>query len=328
MTHVSWPEINAFHQIRKTLVKWPELLGGRNTVRYRGKVKIHGTNAAVQVKHGNNCIAQSRERIIGTGNDNCGFAAWVESMKDKWLATNVPDALVFGEWCGPGIMKGTAINKIPNKVFAVFAVQPFDDLTKLIVEPVEITPYIVGVPDTYVIPWYGAEDIEIPWLDQPEVLEPIAARINEHVKIVEACDPWIKAQFDQEGIGEGIVFYPVSHPGRKHFGDLAFKAKGEEHKIVAKAKPAQLDPSIAAGAKEFAKMVCTPARLEQGARAVCDGELKFDAKLIGPFLAWVNRDIAKECEAELDASKLDRKITNREVQAYARNWYLTESRKL
>jgi hypothetical protein len=323
MAHVNWPEIEGFHNIRKTLVKWPELLGGRNVVRYRGKVKIHGTNAAVQVKHGKNCIAQSRTNIIGTGNDNCGFAAWVESTKEKWLATQVPNALVFGEWCGPGIMKGTAVNKIPNKIFAVFAVQPFDDLTQLIVEPSEIAPYVAGVPDTYVIPWLDHEDLEVRWLDQAEVLEPIAEEINIRVAAIDMCDPWVKAQFGQDGVGEGIVYYPISHSGRKAFGDLAFKAKGNHHKMVAKQKPVQVDPAIAQSLQDFAMLVCTPARLEQGITESAASD--FDVKNMGKFLQWIMADVEKECRAEIEASHLEQRAAKKACMNYARIWFMKKS---
>jgi len=115
VSHISWPEIEGFHNVRKSVQKFPELLGGSTTVEYRAKVKLHGTNAAVQVR-GDKVLAQSRTQIIGPGGDNAGFAAWVESNQEEWKAAAAGKPMIFfGEWCGPGIMKGVAINKIPSK---------------------------------------------------------------------------------------------------------------------------------------------------------------------------------------------------------------------
>lgn len=325
MSLIRWPEIEAFHQVRRELDHYPELLGGRKVVRYRGKVKLHGTNAAVQVKS-NNVIPQSRENILGTGNDNAGFAAWVATVKDEFLK-RCDDYVIFGEWCGPGIMKGVAITKIPNKIFAVFAAQPLDKLEELIVDPYELLPLVDGIPNVHVIPWIG-EDIEVAWLDTPDLLVPVTEEINRRVAKIDECDPWVREVFDIDGPGEGIVFYPVSHKGRKHFSDLAFKSKGDKHKIVGKTKPAQVDPTVASGAKMFAEMFVTEPRCEQGARAIASGELVFDQKKIGEFLKWMNLDVAKECQAELEASKLDPKLVGKMIQIRAREWYIAQTRKL
>lgn len=85
-------------------------------------VLVHNSNAAVSIDDGN-FIAQSRTLIIDEKNDNAGFARWVNTNKEYWsnIKTNV-QTTIFGEWCGPGIQAGTAIQQIPNKIFAVFAI--------------------------------------------------------------------------------------------------------------------------------------------------------------------------------------------------------------
>ncbi|MCH7880863.1 MAG: hypothetical protein IIB69_04640, partial [Proteobacteria bacterium] len=65
-----------------------------------GKIKLHGTNAGIVIKNSGDVFAQSRSSIIGTGNDNAGFAAWVESTTDVWTDIQViPQITIFGEWC-------------------------------------------------------------------------------------------------------------------------------------------------------------------------------------------------------------------------------------
>lgn len=342
--HIKWTEIESFHNIRKYTAAYPQLLGGNSKVTYRGKVKLHGTNAAIQVLADGTVLAQSRTSVITSTSDNAGFAKWVEENKEHWsnlttsyypnqlnkkyLGSSDQSIVVFGEWCGPGIQKGVAVNQISKKIFAVFAVQalPGDEL---IVDPEVIQELIQHSPDTYVLPWYG-EEINVNWFEPAEELEKAVALINLEVAKVEKCDPWVQAIFGVEGVGEGIVYYPVSHPGRKAFGDLCFKAKGDEHKNVKTAKPAQVDPVVVEGASAFAALVVTEARLEQGARAINDnGELVFDLKNMGKFIGWISKDVVKECTAELEASGLTwDKHVQKQVGDTARIWYLDKCKSL
>jgi hypothetical protein len=329
MSFISWPEIESFYAVRKSVEKYPQILGGNSTISYRAKVKLHGTNGAVQIR-GNTVMAQSRTTMLGTGADNAGFAAWVESMADRFREAfaGKPPMILFGEWCGPGIMKGVAVNQIPNKVFAVFAAAeiPVEDDSFFIVEPEELLKLVAGLPDVHVLPWFGSI-VDIPLLEQAEVVQPLLDKINSDVAELEACDPWVKATFGVEGTGEGLVFYPLGQ-NRKRFSDLCFKAKGEKHKVVAKAAPVQIDPAVADGIDQFVSMVLTEARLEQGARVAACGELTFDKRLIGPFLGWIGKDVEKETQHELQASKLTWKQVQKDVTAKAREWYMTRAERL
>jgi hypothetical protein len=329
MSLISWPEIESFYAVRKSVEKYPEILGGNSTISYRAKVKLHGTNGAVQVR-GDTVMAQSRTTMLGTGADNCGFAAWVDSVADRFRESlaGKPPMILFGEWCGPGIMKGVAVNKIPSKIFAVFAAAeiPVEDDSVLIVEPEELQKLVTGVPDVHVLPWFG-DIVNIPVLEEAEVVQPLLDTINSDIAVLEACDPWVKATFDIEGTGEGLVFYPLGQ-NRKRFSDLCFKAKGEKHKIVAKAAPVQLDPAVAEGIDQFVNMVLTEARLEQGARVAACGELSFDKRLIGPFLGWICKDVEKETQLELKASGLTWKQVQKGISAKAREWYMARAESL
>lgn len=327
MTFIHWPDIESFHNVRKSAEKYPQILGGREVVEYRGKVKLHGTNAAVQVT-AEGVVAQSRTQLIAPGKtDNAGFAAWVETVKESFLAAKTAnvggDVIIYGEWCGPGIMKGTAINKVEKKVFAVFAAMalPMTEESELIVDPERLAPMVEGVPDVHVLPWYGMVRT-IPVLGSPEVVEPILAAINADVLSIEACDPWVKETFGQEGVGEGIVYYPIG-ANRKEYSDLCFKAKGEKHKVVAKTAPAQIDPTVAASIDEYVEMVLPEARLMQGARSLDpDGNPVFDKKVMGAFIGWICKDVEKETGAELEAAKLTWKQVQKAVGDSARRWYL------
>lgn len=331
MSHIAWTSIDQFHNVRRTFREVPPT--GPHTVSYRAKVKLHGTNAAIQVTPEGVLECQSRERVITPEDDNHGFARWVHSRKDEWLRALAPGTVVFGEWAGPGVMKGVALSKIPEKVFAVFAVLHTDgeDGLALSVEPDEIASIVKGSP-CYVIPWYKDLNVEVNWDATAEELAPVMDAINTEVRAVEQCDPWVKSVFGVAGTGEGLVFYPEMGD----IGDSAtvvdayylrmFKAKGEEHKTVAQKAPVQADPEKAKNLAEYAALVLTDARLEQGAEKVTpDGAtMRYDMKRIGQFLGWVSKDVEKECVPELAASGLDPKAAGKAVTEYARKWYMAK----
>lgn len=328
MSHIKWAEIVAFSNVRKLVYNYPQLAGEGGIVHYNCKVKLHGTNAAVQLLADGGLKVQSRTQIITPENDNAGFARWVHGSKDAWLAAKPQDqeVVIFGEFCGPGINKGTAVQNIGKKIFAVFGAQDLNQEDSFIFEPEELSKLVMGIPDVYVLPWHNFT-IEVPWTDASEKVKPIADAINAEVDKVERCDPWVKANFGIEGIGEGLVFYPTNRPGREAFSNLGFKAKGEQHKVIA-SKPAQVDPMQAANAEDFAEKVLPEPRLEQGVRAVAGGELIFDSKNIGLFLAWINKDVEKECQDELAASNLEWKPAAKAVSNKARNWYVARVKAL
>ena len=106
--------------------------------------KIDGTNAAVVIDEGHPadsqfgyCAgawvdetfykvgAQSRKRIITLGDDNFGFAAWVNDHADS-LARILGPGRHFGEWWGSGIQRGYGLQK-GEKRFSLFNVNRYAD---------------------------------------------------------------------------------------------------------------------------------------------------------------------------------------------------------
>lgn len=331
MTFIPWPEIESFHNIKKytSVDAHPEILNGQSIVNYRPKLKMHGTNSAIQIHKDGTIICQSRECIITSEKDNAGFARWVEAHKEDWKQSQ--GYIVYGEWVGQGIQKGVAVSSIPKRSFTIFAIRPLDDLNSIIVEPDEIQSIIKNIPtDTYILPWYN-EGLEVDWAGLVENLTNDVNLINKWVAAVEANDPWVESVFGIKGVGEGLVFYPRSdkHLLYAAFVNLVFKAKGDKHKNIATAAPAQVDASVATSIDSFVDMVLTPARLEQGATKVSiDGSLSFDIKLTGKFVVWVSSDVEKESKDELVASGLTWKQVQRALADKARVWYIAKSKEL
>jgi hypothetical protein len=330
MPFVAWSEIESFHNIRKYATTHPEILNDSSVVFYMPKVKLHGTNAGIQIHSDGNVVAQSRTAELINGADNAGFAKWVDSNKEKWAAifTNFnKEYIIFGEWIGPGIQKGVAINNIPQKAFVVFAARHLDlEDDSLIIEPNELQNLVKDIPDTYVLPWHN-HLLKINWADSAEALGERTSIINTWVTEVENNDPWAENTFGIKGTGEGLVFYPVSenHLGVKNFTNLVFKAKGDKHKNIKTAAPAQVDPEVAASIQQFVDMVLTNARLEQGVTNVTPDDI-CDIKFLGKFLAWIITDVKKETQDELIASQLTWEQVNKYVIEVARNWYINKTK--
>lgn len=353
MTFYAWPEIEGFHNIRKFIradpTEWwraKESLSGTSTVSYRCKVKLHGTNAAVQVLNDGSVVAQSRTNIITPESDNAGFARWIHSNSEVWQ--NAKGWIIYGEWIGPGIQKNVAVSEIPKKVFAVFAARPLmptglerlGESNSLVVEPEDLSTLVHGIPDVYVLPWYyrpiahGMDTnayvkLDIDWRQSDEELTKSTAVINEWVAAIEANDPWVESTFGIKGTGEGLVFYPISEPhlGWENFQNLTFKAKGEKHKNIKTAAPAQVNPEVAASIDAFVDLVLTQARLEQGANATAKGAFTYDVRQTGKFVEWIVADVQKETQDELEASNLNWKQVQKPLSEKARNWYLTQAKK-
>jgi hypothetical protein len=329
-----WTSIGGFHNVRKTLSIYDLHKG---PITYRGKVKLHGTNAGIVITPEGNVFAQSRTATLSATEDNAGFAKWVDRTSDYWrkFDTYLQSITVYGEWCGPGIMKGTAINGIDEKAFAIFSIQ-FGNSTvdddgqehaDVIIDPERIKATLGTLPENaFVLPWYG-DAIAVNY-ENKSSLETAVALMNKTVETIEAMDPWVKDVFGVEGMGEGIVYYPVSFESegmldRWHLSTFMFKAKGEKHKVVKTKQAVQIDPEVASSIDDFVVMVVTDARLEQGAREVA-GDLVFEQRHIGSFLKWMGQDIQKETADELEAAGLDWKQVVKPVSTSARTWYLAK----
>jgi hypothetical protein len=340
MQHIKWPGIGLFHNVRKNTTKYiEETTGSNRIVDYKCKTKLHGSNASLVFTE-DGIAAQSRNRILTPDRDNAGFAMWALRADSFWKDVHKrynKDLVVFGEYIGPKIQRGMASNQISKPVFAIFAVHGIDlegdikypDFT---VEPDEIRKIVPEDKDLgiYIIPWLEGEDLTIDWSLSGDNLLPLVEKANKVVERVERCDPFIKDNFGIEGLGEGVVYYPMSHPGRYYFGNLAFKAKGEGHKTVQTAKSVQvsISPETVDSINKFVDLTVTEARLEQGAREISGGELSFDIKKTGRFIGWICGDIAKECKTELAASKLSWKPVGKAISTKAREWYIANWEKL
>lgn len=334
---ISWPSIELLHNVIKTrnyLAALSPADGGcpLPKVQYRAKVKLHGMNCAVQV-HTDGIVTQSRETILTPEADLKGFSKWAHAHAD-YFRTLPTGITVFGEWCGPGVEAGMAISAVGEKQFCVFGVQVgTDESARIVSEPSGIAVLLKTWRPTegnqapknlHVLPWMNFHT-EIDFADATS-LERAAGILNDTVRAVEERDPWVAATFSVEGLGEGIVLYPVAVDGGEVPEDpaslarLMFKAKGLKHRTAGTKEAVQVAPEVVSSVRGFVDLMVTAARLEQGLSVVCGGVR--DPKLTGKFLQWVVADVQKESKAELEASGLTWSQVQGAVQARVREWYL------
>lgn len=331
MKHYAWTHIEAFKNVNRYVQTYIE--GDKPVVTYRGKIKLHGTNAGIQINK-DGVFAQSRNRMLTVEDDNVGFAKWVEAT-DVWqqyqeitnmLATD-NKTVIYGEWAGTGIMKGTSVSNIGKRIFAIFAVRYVNDKSDVVLyEPEDIKHCFeqldLQLPeDVYILPW-GTEEVECNFNNQLE-LQLSAQKFNNYVEKVEDSDPWVKEVFDVDGNGEGYVFYPVPQvQDYERMSHFIFKAKGDKHrKEGAKKKvfvPVSAETLNSIG--EFVDMFVTIDRLEQAVREACGGD--YNVRQTGNFMKWIGNDIQREGLAELEANNLEWKQVAKEVTNRSRDWWL------
>ena len=314
-----WPSIELLANVRKDMKTNNEL----REITYRAKIKLHGTNAAIRIAADGRIAAQSRETLLTLGDDNKGFANWVDqTFKSKINRTLTEDIIIYGEWCGTGI-GGCAIRSIDKKVFAVFAVQierPAGDV--IVYEPDLIADYIEPQEDVYILPWMWVRTV-LSFGDKATLNTQVDV-INEFVLDIDKLDPWVQETFSIEGRGEGLVMYPILDDtgmiNRDDYSELAFKAKVEEHRVVKSKKAVEVDPAVAASVAEFVDLFATEARFNQIATPIGD----FNKRFTGDFVKGFTLDVKKESAAELEASGLDWKQVGKDVSRAAAQWWTTK----
>lgn len=328
MAFKSWPDIESLHHVAK------DVADARPVVFYRGKVKLHGTNAGVRVDPDGVVTAQSRTRDLTVDSDNYGFAVYAGANAEHFAQgkTDVP-IIFFGEWAGQGINAGDAVSKLPKRfyVFAVVEVEPCATSPDGEKRHYYVDPGIIELLWGDTLAAVGAAII--PWADEGTLVDfgdPVktaewAARLSEQVVAIGEHDPYI-ATLGAGGPGEGLVMYALSsaganqpHPG---LGRLMFKAKAERHTGIKTRAPRNLvstDPVLVASVEEFVQTFVTDARLQQGVDTVCGGV--FQIEKTGEFLKWLNGDVAKETARELEDAGLTWKNVSKRVNEIGSRWY-------
>jgi len=276
------------------------------TLKFKGSVKLHGTNSSVVMYADGRVEYQSRENVLTLKQDNAGFMAEMINKDLSFLFANFKFTdyiAIYGEWCGGNIQKGVAINGLP-KMFVIFGVKIDDVWVDL---PSTLHDNENGI---YNILQFQTYEVDID-LNQPELAQ---NKIIEMTIEVESSCP-VGKWFGKEGIGEGIVFTCTTD------SELQFKSKGEKHSVSKVKTLSPIDVELVNSINEFVEMTVTENRLNQGLSYLKENNIEFETKNIGQFLGWVIKDVLKEESDTIQENKLDEKKVKNAIMTKARVWY-------
>lgn len=334
--------VESFHHVCKYVAKVnaddrvPEGLKIFKPVIFRGTVKLHGTNSGVAcTKQG--LRSQSRNRTISVTDDNLNFAKFIaDEKRTNMLQTleafirniYVIDAdinvTLYGEWIGPGIQKGVAVNQLPERQWVLFAVKAGEDYVELPNHLPELRGLLEDV-NVFCIDKVQPQYVEVDFSDAQSKQRALDTMEALTAKYEEEC-PWGKL-FDISGIGEGLVWVPIDDQfGRS---DLFFKTKGEKHSVVSKErKPRKEDPEVARKVGDFVAYAVTDNRLNQGLDFLREMKKPIEMQSTGDFLKWLGNDVQRECDLELKEAGLEWKMVAQTVTIKARDWFKNEVNKI
>lgn len=297
-------------------------------LKFKGTVKLHGTNAGVSYNAKEVLWAQSRENIITPEKDNAGFAFFAHSHETEFLRMFFDVAAkedidlhkntisIYGEWVGKGIQKGVGISNI-EKSFFIFGVKitPHTETE----EEVKLNP-AYWVDSSYLrdtdVKIFNIEDfqtyeIEIDF-NMPQLIQNTLSDLT--IEVENEC-PVAKA-FGESGIGEGIV-WSVEYKGVVH----RFKVKGERHSSSKVKTLAAVDVEKLNSVNEFVDYAVTESRFKQGLENTFPNNEPIDVKKMGNLIRWVVNDILKEETDTLVRNGLEPKDVNKYVSAKVREMF-------
>ncbi len=353
---IKFPSINQYRNVIKTVTNRAQWVGKdesgepifnrsakQPTLKFRGTVKLHGTNAAVVIDAKTKEMEfQSRERTLTLQEDNAGFALYMSSKKNtlsdiadaiinwvhpNWLGTPLT-VVIFGEWCGGSIQKSVALNQLP-KMFCIFAVKFIygydadgEEHTSSWININELKHIESPEDNIHNVLKFGSWEIDIDFNNAQLVQNKI---IDITIAVENEC-PAGKF-FGVSGIGEGVVWAPVDSNWSS--SDYWFKVKGEAHSLKSKVRTlAPVDVEAIESLNEFVDQFVSENRLQQGLDKLREKGIPFEMKSMGDFIRWVYDDIIKEeadtiIESQLDPKKLGGPIANR-----ARPWFINKYNEL
>lgn len=300
------------------------------TLKYRGTVKLHGTNAGIVRRFNTEGEPvfqyQSKERILTLTQDNAGFMLAMSAREDSLgrlfdrieaaagLTQFIEPITVFGEWAGGNIQNGVAINGLP-KFFAIFAVRVGEGEGSKWFDIEQFKDIEFPDEGIYNILRFGKWEMDINF-ERP--LESQNALIDITMEIEKQCPAG--KHFGNDGIGEGAVWVCVT-PGWES-SDYWMKIKGEKHSSSKVKTHAPVDVEAIRAANDFVDYAVTESRLVQGAQYVVRELGKpFDMTSMGDFIRWVYGDVIKEETDTIVANQLDPKKLGGPISNKARVWF-------
>ena len=335
--HISYPKIQQFRNIVANINREITFTGldangdaiydpsiKKPILKFKGTVKLHGTNASVCYNSEEGLWVQSRQNVITVDKDNAGFAFFAESKKQVLLDiineifigysldSDKVTVSLYGEWAGKGIQKGVGISEL-DKAFYIFGVKVSnlkdEDFNSYWLDSSDIRSTedrIFNVED------YETYSIDVDF-NMPQLSQNKFAEITEKV---EAECPISKAFGVDNGLGEGVV-WSVEYKGNVH----RFKVKGEKHSVSKVKKLAPVNTERLESIQEFVEYSVTKPRFDQAIQEVFGDVGNIDVRKMGDFLRWIIGDITSEEMDTMVENGLEPKDVNKYISAKAKEMF-------
>jgi hypothetical protein len=280
------------------------------TLRFRGTVKLHGTNAGIRKEKDGSYWFQSRENDLSLEKDNARFYALMNMRPYERLFDGIQfedTCVIYGEWCGENIQKGVAITQLP-KMFVIFAVR-IDDVY---MDLKQYSHLRMPEHDIYNILDFPHWEMDIDF-NEPELVQ---NKLIDLTMAVEAECP-VGKQLGVTGTGEGIVWEHVNGPLR-----YIFKVKGEKHQNSKVKTLTTVNVEEVENMKAFIEYAVTENRMKQGIDKMVENHVPLELKSTGEYLRWVYNDVIKEESDTIIKNGIDVKKLGSAVSAKARMYWM------
>lgn len=327
------------------MFKYPSIRQFRDTVRsiefdnvkepveFVRTTKIHGANCSVVFSLKDESISkQSRNQVISSEDDFMGFSKFVdknihvfkEMFQDYLCLSREPrpegttHIIFYGEWCGKGIQKSVAVNKL-EKMFVIFDVgfvidtasvdESGDTEVELDNEFFSNSSLLTGNEQIYSIYNFKPATVSLDFTS-PEELQ---SKLLADVQLVEEKCP-VASHFGVEGVGEGYVYTSVC-------GRYKFKMKGSKHKVSEKSIRTPEELQALEDVTNFVGSVVLEPRLAQGIDYLNELGIPVESKSTGAYIKWVVQDVLKEEGDLISSLGLNKTNVTKEVSRVAREYF-------
>jgi hypothetical protein len=338
MTHLKFPSLEQFADVYAR-----ETYGDkRRKVALRAKIKLHGTCMGIRISQDGVVTAQAKNVILSEESDQNNFHRWAAPQFGAWAGARGEESVTFyGEWAGPGVNKGDAIQKTGKKRYYIFAVgigeaphfRADDRADGLLTAKWMITcpkaieamlPEGINEDEVVVLPYEGIP-YEFNFASKDDV-DYVLNDLNAAVDRVAVEDPFVARNFGIQHPGEGYVLVPhatkVGDLTLEQYARLTFKAKTEKHRVKKQAKSATARDPLPESVGDFIDTYCTPARMRQALDEVSEGRV--DVRKLGDIIRWMTADVEKEGQRDIAALTVPFDRVKPEIATATRAWVMAQ----
>lgn len=348
INHIKYPKTGQFRDAIKQVQSAADYHGVPTpTVKFKGTVKLHGTNAAIVIKQDGTWYCQSRERVITPESDNAGFAAWVYGNAAYWndiasivakdmfpVKADTEDTFqIYGEWCGQGVQSGVGVSKLP-KMFVIFAIRISKDAESTSWRIPKAVQHMIfkdkPLDRLFFIEDFPTFSVDIDF-NTPTAVQNTLVEITEAVEKDCPVARHSLPDCTEELVGEGVVWSVDLNTGLDYskvnpalFSTLVgvkFKVKGEKHSVSKVKTIAPVDVEKVKSINDFVEYACTENRLKQGLEYLKEMQLPLERSSTGEFIKWVVKDILKEELVVMQASGIEPRDINGALSKKAQQFF-------